>query len=172
MLGHSESNISTLIRLMFTPSSGHRQPLHHWGSLSDIIGSSRAKTQERKEGMNKKETHKMESDRVPSMMRLGVHIVSRAHCLLIMFRKTRMFRVMKPNTTPGAVPIISHLIFLRTQWCRYYYYHPHFTKEGNRHREVVWVAQDYTGKLRDQVKFSDPTTFPSTNPTAFCFCFD
>ena len=57
----------------------------------------------------------MESDRVPSVMRLGVHIVSRAPCLLRMFRKTRMFRVMKPNTMPGAVPIISHLLFLRTQ---------------------------------------------------------
>lgn len=49
-------------------SLGHNQPLQHSGSISDITGTSRAKSQERKEGMDRKEVCKMESGRVPSVM--------------------------------------------------------------------------------------------------------
>ena len=65
-----------LIRMTCTSSSGQNQPLHHWGSLPDIIGTSRAKTQDRRKRMVRKEVNKMEGGRVPSVMRLGVDIVN------------------------------------------------------------------------------------------------
>lgn len=65
--------------------------------------------------MVKTEVHKMESGRVTPMMRLGICIVSRAPCLLRMFRKSRKSIIMKPNTVPGTVHVISHLILSMTQ---------------------------------------------------------
>ena len=72
VLGHSESNISTLIRVMCVFRI--QQPLHHWGSISVVIGTSRAKSQEIKEGLDRREVCKMEGGRVPSMM-IGSHSV-------------------------------------------------------------------------------------------------
>lgn len=57
----------------------------------------------------------MESSRVPLMMRLGVHVVSRAPGFLRLFRKSIMSKIIKPHTVPGIVHVISHLILSITQ---------------------------------------------------------